>query len=231
MAVNGVAPGIIAQEARKIGAAVIHYSTDYVFDGSKDSPYSEDDKTNPINVYGQTKLAGEDAIKSAEVPYYIFRTSWVYSNRGKNFVNTMLRLAKERDEIRIVSDQIGSPTWSFTIAEATSQIIAQQMTKKHSYKSGILETSGIYHLASNEYTSWFGFANTIFANDHVHNNQVAQIKTPTIISIGSREYPTPAPRPLCSRLSNLKIEETFKIKCPSWLQSLNLCLEEMVILK
>lgn len=231
MAVNGAAPGIIAEEARKLGAAVIHYSTDYVFDGSKDSPYSEEDKTNPINVYGQTKLAGEDAIKSAEVPYYIFRTSWVYSNRGKNFVNTMLTLAKERDEIRIVSDQIGSPTWSFTIAEATSQIIAQQITNKHSCKSGILESSGIYHLTSNEYTSWFDFANAIFANDHVHNHHDGQLKIPTIIPIGTQEFPTPALRPLCSRLSNIKIEETFKIKCPSWLQSLNLCLEEMVIPK
>ena len=125
MAVNGVAPGIIAEEAKRLGAALIHYSTDYVFDGTKAEPYTEDDVPKPINVYGKTKLAGEQAVQAIGVPHLIFRTSWVYGMRGKNFLLTILRMAKEKDELRIVDDQFGAPTWSRMIAETTAQVLAQ----------------------------------------------------------------------------------------------------------
>jgi dTDP-4-dehydrorhamnose reductase len=226
MSVNGFAPGVIAEQAKKIGAAVIHYSTDYVFDGTKGSPYLEDDLPNPLNVYGKTKLAGEEAIKSIGIPYYIFRTSWVYSNRGKNFVNTMLRLGQEKDELRIVADQIGSPTWSFTIAEATSQIIAQLLTDKGDYQTRMLETSGFYHLTSTEYTSWFKFAEAIYSNSKLYRNQDSQIKKPTLLPIKTQDFPTPAKRPQFSKLSTAKLEQTFKLICPNWLHSLKLCLDE-----
>lgn len=139
MAVNGRAPGIIAEEAKQIGAGVIHYSTDYVFDGAKTGPYTEEDAPNPISVYGQTKLAGERAIQAAGTPFLILRTSWVYSNRGKNFLLTILRLAKERDELKIVDDQIGAPTWARAVAETTARILAQWYSSITNHDSRITD--------------------------------------------------------------------------------------------
>ena len=151
MAVNGTAPGLLAEEAKRIGAAIIHYSTDYVFDGAKTTPYTEEDAPNPLNVYGRTKLAGEQAVQAAGVPHLILRTSWVYGMRGKNFLLTILRLAREREELKIVDDQIGAPTWSRTIAEATAQILTSGAWP-------VSGASGIYHLTASGSTSWYGFA-------------------------------------------------------------------------
>jgi dTDP-4-dehydrorhamnose reductase len=208
MAVNGVAPGIMAEEAKKLGAALIHYSTDYVFDGRNATPYTEDDIPNPINVYGRTKLAGEDAIRAAGIPHLILRTSWVYGMRGKNFLLTIQRLARERDELKIVDDQIGAPTWSRMIAEATCQITAQ-------LGSDLMDVSGIYNLTAGGLTSWHGFTREI-----LRNMQLATKLTP----IPSTAYPLPAARPLYSLLSGNKLSTTFGLSLPVWDTSLALCL-------
>ncbi|TAE56876.1 MAG: dTDP-4-dehydrorhamnose reductase, partial [Nostocales cyanobacterium] len=159
MAINGVAPGIMAEEAKKLNASIIHYSTDYVFDGNKNNPYQENDVTNPQNIYGKTKLAGEEAISSIGVNHIIFRTSWVYGLRGKNFLLTMEKLAKEREEIKVVDDQIGSPTWSRMIAEITAQIITQGQNNLTDF---FANNGGIYNLSPGGKTSWYGFAKAIF---------------------------------------------------------------------
>lgn len=215
MAVNGVAPGVMAEEAKKLGAAMIHYSTDYIFDGCKTSPYTENDIPNPINVYGKTKLAGEQAIQAAGIPHLILRTSWVYGARGKNFLLTILRLAKERDELKIVDDQIGVPTWSRMIAEASAQIIAQTYSPMSNHSLAIADVSGIYNLTAEGRTSWCGFTQAILEN--------AQLGT-RVSPIPTTAYPLPAPRPLNSILSNDKLAETFGIKLPSWQDSLALCM-------
>src|SRR5579871_924938 len=147
MQINAIAPGAMAEAAKEVGALLVHYSTDYVFDGSSKEPYTEDDATNPLNVYGKTKLAGEQAIRSSGANYLIFRTSWVYGARGKNFLLTILRLARERDNLRVVADQIGAPTWSRMIAEATALAIAQWCPVA-SHQTPLHELSGIYHLTN-----------------------------------------------------------------------------------
>ncbi|MDO9064018.1 MAG: dTDP-4-dehydrorhamnose reductase, partial [Sulfuricella sp.] len=156
MAINGIAPGIMAEEAKRLGAAMIHYSTDYVFDGTKTSPYTEEDAPNPLSVYGKTKFAGEQAILAVGIPHLIFRTSWVYGLRGRNFLQTILRLAKERDELKVVDDQIGAPTWSRMIAEATSQILAQSFLPLTPHPSLLTQYGGIYNLTAAGRTSWCG---------------------------------------------------------------------------
>ncbi len=215
MLINGIAPGVIAEEAKKLGAAMIHYSTDYVFDGGKNSPYLESDPTCPINVYGKTKLAGELAVVASGVSHFIFRTSWVYGMRGKNFLLTMLRLAQERDELRIVSDQFGGPTWSRSIAEATSFILAQGLRSQLDQEWWDVH-SGIYHLTGQNDTSWFGFAEAIV-------QQSALLKKPAVIPIRAVEYPLPAPRPVYSVLSNAKFERSF-FTPPDWETCLKLCM-------
>src|SRR5216684_1254607 len=159
-AINAEAPAILAEEANKIGAALVHYSTDYVFDGSKKAPYEETDPTNPINVYGKTKLAGEQAVRSSGVPHLIFRTAWVYATRGRNFLLTILRLAAEKEELRIVCDQIGAPTWSLEIAAATSKILAG-ICERNNGGPLFPEVSGTYHLTAAGETTWYDFAKTI----------------------------------------------------------------------
>src|SRR6267378_7093480 len=159
-AVNAQAPGLMAGEAKKIGAALIHYSTDYVFDGVKRVPYDEADSANPINVYGKTKFAGEQAIRRSGVPYLIFRTSWVYATRGRNFLLTILRLATEREELRIVSDQVGAPTCASDVAAATAKIVAQ-VVERGSATSAFSEVSGTYHLTAAGETTWYDFARAI----------------------------------------------------------------------
>jgi dTDP-4-dehydrorhamnose reductase len=217
MAVNGTAPGVLAEEAQRLGAAIIHYSTDYVFDGSKGAPYEEIDGTNPESVYGASKLAGEKAVAAAGVPYLTLRTSWVYGTRGKNFLLTMLRLAGEREELRVVDDQIGAPTWSRMIAEATAAIVAQG--RAHGGVASMLaERGGLYHLTAGGQTSWFGFASAIVAHAP---------KQPRMTPITTAEYPLPAKRPAYSVMSNARLERAFGIVLPDWRNSLDLCLEEM----
>lgn len=215
MAINGIAPGIMAEEAKRLGAAMVHYSTDYVFDGTKISPYTEEDVPNPLSVYGKTKLAGEQAVQAAGIPHLIFRTSWVYGMRGRNFLLTILRLAKERDELKIVGDQIGAPTWSRMIAEATAQILAQR-------RAGLGEASGLYNLTAAGRTSWHGFANAILESTALQGAH----PMPKLIPITTPEYPLPATRPLNSMLSSAKLNRTFGVILPAWDASLTLCMDE-----
>lgn len=214
MSVNGVAPGILAEEAKRIGSFIVHYSTDYVFDGAKTIPYTEEDIPNPLNVYGKTKLAGELAIKAVGVPNLILRTSWVYGIRGKNFLLTILKLLdSKREELRIVDDQIGAPTWCRMIAEATVQIILEN-------SATIEEKSSIYHLTAGGQTSWCGFASEIMK----HSLRFTPYTT-RLTPIQTSEYPTPARRPVYSVLCNDKLKANFSITLPSWEQGLNLALE------
>ncbi len=211
MLINGIAPGVMAEEAKKIGAAMIHYSTDYVFDGTKHSPYLEDDLTCPINVYGRTKLAGEQALSDVGIPHLILRTSWVYGARGKNFLLTVLRLAQECDELRIVGDQYGAPTWCRTIADTTANIIKQSKDDSDWWK----EKCGVYHLTAQGQTTWAEFSKTIIENSKL-------VKKPTVIEITTQEYPLPAKRPEYSVLSCQKLINTF-CELPSWESALDLC--------
>lgn len=219
-AINATGPGLLAEEARRLGSLLVHYSTDYVFDGTKVGEWTETDEPNPLNVYGQTKLAGDLAIQDSGCEHLIFRTSWVYGARGSNFLRTMLRLARERSELRIVDDQIGSPTASECIAQATANVLAQVIAPGG---AGIDGRSGIYNLTSSGETSWFGFAKTLL-------NQAASrfpIKIPNLVPITTDEYPTAARRPANSRLSCRRIEQTFGVTMPHWEQALSLVLETM----
>lgn len=222
MRINGDAPGVMAQEAKKLGAAMIHFSTDYVFDGSKDLPYAEDDVPCPINAYGRTKLAGEQAVRDAGIPHLILRTSWVYGMRGKNFLLTIRRLAHERDELRIVADQRGAPTWCRTIAEKTAQIIAQlQAPNQNRQLNGVArdawqERSGLYHLSAQGMTTWHGFAEAILDHPSI-------VKKPLLTPIQTQDYPLPAARPTNSQLSSERLMDSFG-PLPDWREALRLCL-------
>jgi dTDP-4-dehydrorhamnose reductase len=213
MVINGIAPGIIAEEAKLIGAGIIHYSTDYVFNGNQVRPYTEEEPTDPQNVYGQTKLAGEKAIQAVNVPYLILRTSWIYSLRGKNFLLTMIKLAREREEIKVVDDQIGSPTWSRMVAKSTTQILAQGINNITDF---LESNGGVYHLTATGQTSWYGFAKAIFELDP----DLSQHKLKNLIAIASSQYPTPAKRPYYSSLNTQKICNKFGLTLPSWQESL-----------
>jgi dTDP-4-dehydrorhamnose reductase len=221
MAINGVAPSILAEEAKGVGASVVHYSTDYVFDGTKLSPYIEDDDPNPQNVYGRTKLTGEQAIQSAGIPHLILRTSWVYSERGKNFLLTILRLARERRQLKVVDDQIGTPNWSRMIAQTTAQILAQ--CSRTNTRAGFAKSDSIYHLSDTGQTSWYGFARAIVEESLAPRG----FETPQIIPISSVEYPTPARRPKNSVLANARIVDAFGLSMSDWRTNLRRCVQEM----
>src|SRR6185437_6107744 len=222
-AVNAEGPAIIAEEARKIGAAIIHYSTDYVFDGTKATPYTEDDLPRPLNAYGRTKLEGEQAIRDAGVPHLIFRTAWVYSARGKNFVLTVLRLGAERDELKIVADQHGSPTWRREIAAATSQILSN-LPASEDFGAAMKRATGTYHMTAGGETTWFGFADAMLEKCAAAGNAawVAEVmggrgvRAKRVMAIGSREYPTTARRPTYSVLDNSKLRKAFGCVLPDW---------------
>ena len=219
MQVNGVAPGIMAEEAKRLGAILVHYSTDYVFDGELDRPYGEDDPPNPLSKYGRSKLAGEQAIASSGAPHLIFRTSWVYAARGQNFVRTMLHLGQERSELRIVDDQVGAPTWARFIAEATAQVL-HQLGDGH---KAIGDHAGIYNLTATGAVSWYGFASAIFAEAKA---RLAMIP-PKLIPITTAEYPLPARRPANSRLDTSRLTRTFGLRPPSWNEMLKACMHEL----
>lgn len=214
-AINAVGPGVIAEEARRLGSLLVHYSTDYVYDGSKPGPWVETDAPNPLNVYGRTKLAGDQAIEAVGGHYLILRTSWVYGARGSNFLLTMLRLAKERPELRIVDDQTGSPTSSDCIAQATAQILAQVLAPEG---DGLAGRSGAYHMTNSGTTTWFGFATEFLSK---------QAGCPRLIPISSSEYPLPARRPVNSVLSCEKLAETFGVRMPAWETALEQVLETL----
>ena len=220
MKVNGEAPGILASEAKSAGSLLIHYSTDYVFDGTKKEPYLETDRPNPINHYGLTKLAGEQAIQKVDCDYLILRITWVYAGRGHNFLRTVLRLAQEREELRMIADQIGAPTWARFIAEATAIIVKQAMAEKQAGRFA----SGLYHLTSAGQTSWCEFAEKII--DYVRCLSDQPMKVRQIQSIKTEDYPLPAARPPNSILSTNALNERFALSLPDWQQTLNLCLDE-----
>ena len=220
--INAEAPEVMAEEAGRLGAAMIHYSTDYVLDGAKSGPYTEEDVPNPCNVYGNTKLAGEQAIQAAGIPHLILRLSWVYGVRGKNFLLTMLRLAQERDELRIVSDQYGSPTWCGTVADATAQILAQANAMGN-HSRWWQEKSGIYFMAPQGQTTWHGFAQQILAHANLSI-------PPRVTAIKTHEHPTLAQRPRYSVVSSRKLKNAFSLTLPHWEQGLRLCMQERELL-
>jgi dTDP-4-dehydrorhamnose reductase len=227
LAINGVAPGILAEEAKRAGAALIHYSTDYVFDGSKAAPYTEDDEPRPLSVYGRTKLEGERAIQAVDVPHLILRTSWVYGARGKNFLLTILRLAREREELAIVDDQVGAPTWSRALASATGSILEQLGYGQPAFRDACAEKRGIYNLTAAGQTSWHGFAAAILANAasaRPGQSAFALERVPALKPIKTEQYPTPAQRPRNSVLSHAKLQRDFGLAMPDWKSSLADCL-------
>ena len=205
MQINGIAPGVMAELAAASGACFVHYSTDYVFDGQADSPYSEDTPTSPLGVYGRTKLAGEQAVMAAGDAAIVLRTCWVYGTRGRNFLLTMERLARERRKLRVVDDQLGSPTWSRFIAETTAAILARCALSP----AQLRERRGVYHLAATEHTSWCGFARAIVA--HLGDCDDVEVE-----AIATSDYPTPARRPAYSVLDTRRICASFGLHMPSW---------------
>jgi dTDP-4-dehydrorhamnose reductase len=218
--INGTGPGVIAEEAKRLGSLLVHYSTDYVFDGTKLGAYVETDVPNPLNVYGKTKLAGDEAIQAVGGDFLILRTSWVYGARGNNFLLTMLRLARERSELRIVDDQIGAPTSSECIAQATAGILAQLIAPAG---GGLDGRSGIYNLTSAGETSWFGFAKALLTQSAA----TFGFTVPSLVPIRTGDYPRPARRPANSGLSCQRLAETFGIMMPSWEDALSLVLETL----
>ena len=216
-AVNAVAPGILAAEAKRAGALLVHYSTDYVFDGAKPEPYVEDDPTAPLGAYGRTKLEGERAVAASGCEHLILRTSWVYAPRGRNFLLTMLRLAAEREELRVVDDQRGAPTPSRELARATLAIVGGADAARALTQEGLARAAakgGLYHATSAGSTTWFGFAQAIFAARAKRAGP--SFKAPRVVPIATREYPTPARRPANSVLSNARLHATFGVALADW---------------
>lgn len=220
-AINAHAPGIMAEEAARLNATLIHYSTDYVFDGSKTSPYIESDEANPLGIYGRSKLAGEEAIRAVGGQHLILRTSWVYGARGRNFLRTIIKLAQERDELKIVMDQIGAPTSSRAIANATAVMLSDWQAEK----------SGTYHLTCAGEVSWHGFAQAILrfyeAFRAAQNWPVLKVQADALQAISTAEYPTLAARPLYSVLNNAKMLMGFHISMPLWSEALSAVMREL----
>jgi dTDP-4-dehydrorhamnose reductase len=223
-AINAVAPGVLAEEAKKLGALLVHYSTDYVFDGTKGQPYEENDSTNPLNAYGRTKLEGERAIQQADPAYLIFRTAWVYAREGRNFLLTILRLATEKEELRIVQDQIGAPTSSQAIAAATVKVLEQIRPPAANVRQW-REIHGVYHMTAGGETNWYEFAKSILELAASQSRPEAWFAAATrgrplmmqrIVPIATQEYPTPARRPPYSVLSNKRLNREFGVKLPDW---------------
>jgi len=230
-AVNGAAPGVMAEEAKKIGAALVHYSTDYVFDGAKRFPYDEADSANPINVYGKTKFAGEEAIRGSGVPHLIFRTAWVYATRGRNFLLTILRLATEREELRIISDQVGAPTCASDVAAATSKILTS-ICERNNDSFVFSETGGIYHMSAVGQTTWYDLAETILEKAGATSHNLDWLAAATkgrrliarrVIPISTEEFGSPTQRPAYSVLSNSRLIQTFGVALPDWRTQLQRC--------
>jgi dTDP-4-dehydrorhamnose reductase len=209
--VNADGPALLAEEAKRLGAALVHYSTDFVFDGTLRRPYTEIDTPCPLGVYGQTKLQGDQAILASGVPHLIFRLAWVYGRRGKNFLLTLQRLAREGKPLRIVADQVGCPTWCRVIAETTAAALA--MTEKPGAPFSLREVSGLYHSVCSGATSWHGFARAFIPPEI------------PIQPITTAEFPTPAKRPAYSALDCAKLNHTFGLSLPPWDQALRDCLE------
>ena len=230
-AVNAEAPSLLAEEAKRLGAALVHYSTDYIFDGSKTSPYDEADPANPLNVYGRTKLAGEEAVRRSGALHLIFRTSWVYATRGRNFLLTILRLATEREELKIVCDQIGSPTCASQIAAATNKILAG-IYEGRSDASAFAKVAGTYHMTAAGQTTWYDFAKAILEQASAATGQRPWFAAATkcrpliarhVLPVTSDEYRSPTRRPAYSVLSNSHLARTFGFALPAWPTQLQQC--------
>jgi dTDP-4-dehydrorhamnose reductase len=229
MKINSEAPAAMAEEAKRLGALFITYSTDYVFDGKSASSYRETDPAAPLNVYGASKLSGERAVAAVGGNHLIFRTSWVYGVRGKNFLNTILKLAAERPELRVVDDQVGAPTWSRELANATRKIIEQLIAESSSAKISIGEAlgdrRGIYHMTAAGSVSWYEFATAIV--EEVRKRGLSKGNLAKIIPIASSQYPMPAARPHNSRLCNQKLSNVFSVTLPPWRESLAAVMDEL----
>ena len=216
-AVNALAPAVLAEEARRVGALLVHYSTDYVFDGAKHGPYVETDATNPLGAYGRTKLEGEQAVAASGCDHLILRTSWIYAPRGRNFMLTMLRLARERDTLRVVDDQHGAPTTSLALARATLAILGAGASRPDAMERA-RAARGVYHATASGETTGYGFAQAIF--DACKARAGDGLPMPTLVPITTREYPTPARRPANSVLSNALLHSTFGVRLGDWREGL-----------
>jgi dTDP-4-dehydrorhamnose reductase len=230
-AINQQAPELMASEAKKIGATLVHYSTDYVFDGMKRVPYDETDSPNPINIYGKTKFAGEQAIRSAGVPHLIFRTAWVYATRGRNFLLAIVRLAAEREELRIVSDQVGAPTCATDLAAGTCKILAG-ISMRNRGQLVFAEASGTYHMSAAGQTTWFNFAKRILEEAKANSRNLTWLADATkgrqliaqrLTPISTEEFGAPARRPAYSVLSNSHLMQSFGLALPDWRSQLQRC--------
>ncbi|MBF4990939.1 dTDP-4-dehydrorhamnose reductase [Methylophilus sp. QUAN] len=224
-AINAIAPGVLAEEAATLNAGLIHFSTDYVYDGAKDALYTETDAVNPLSVYGASKLAGEEAIRRVGLPHLILRTSWVYGSYGKNFLKTIIRLSQEREYLRIVADQYGAPTADTAIAKAVTELVTR-------WHQGDVTQSGVYHLVNSGETSWFGFASEIVAQYRALESVRGwpPLAVNEVQPIVAAEYPTPAKRPQNSRLSTAKLEQTFGVTLPEWSIALNQVMAELAMI-
>lgn len=222
-AINAVAPGIIGTEARKLGARVIHYSTDYVYDGTKTTPYLEGDATHPLGVYGLTKRDGDVALAESGADHLIFRTSWVFGSHGANFVKTVLRLGAERDKLNVVADQFGAPTSAALLADLTAQALAQMK-----WRAPADTPSGVYHLAAAGETSWHGFAQAILRGG-VSRRLTLRLKPEAVRPIPTSEYPLPAKRPVNSRLDTTRFRQTFGLTLPHWQSGLDHVLDQLIV--
>ncbi|MEO8005684.1 MAG: dTDP-4-dehydrorhamnose reductase [Betaproteobacteria bacterium] len=218
MKINGDAPRIFAEEAARRNIALIHYSTDYVFDGRKSEPYREDDATEPANVYGRSKLAGEQGVAASGAVHLVFRTSWIYAPRGRNFLLTMLKLGSERKELKVVDDQFGAPTSARLVAQATANVVCQLLADGKPDMDRFRDAGGVYHLTAAGRASWYEFAQAILAGRR---------DSAKVLPIPATAYPTPAPRPQNSVLDNEKLRRQFGFRLPDWKTGLELCLEEM----
>lgn len=218
--INAQTPAEIARYCQENSALMVHYSTDFVFDGTLDRAYNENDKTNPLGVYGCSKLAGDEAILDSNANALIFRTSWVYGMRGKNFLLTMLRLAHQREELKVVDDQQGSPVWCRHIAQTSGFVLQQLLAEYKNLKSIDPEKLGLFNLTAANYTSWAGFANKLLSFDKQKSEQKCSTTTP----ITTEQYPTPAARPKWSVLDNSRLATTYKLDIPSWEEQLQLCM-------
>ena len=218
-ALNALAPGVLAQEAAKIGALLVHYSTDYVFDGSGSAPWTEDAPTGPLSVYGATKLAGEEAIRHSGCTHLILRTSWVYAARGGNFAKTMLKLAAERDALKVIADQIGAPTGAELLADVSAHAL-RQITHQ-------APLSGTYHVAAAGQTSWHGYAQHVIEHARAAGRPI-RVAPNAIEAVPTSAFPTPAQRPRNSRLGTRKLQDSFGLRLPAWQVGVDRLLAEIL---
>ncbi len=218
--INAQAPGVLAQEAKKLGSWLIHYSTDYVFDGSGSKPWVETDLTGPLSVYGLTKLEGEEAIRASGCKHLIFRTSWVYAARGSNFAKTMLRLAQERDRLTVIDDQIGAPTGAELLADVTAHAIRRALQQP--------ELSGLYHLVAGGEISWHGYACYVLTLAR-QSGMDLKVAAESVIPVPTSAFPLPAKRPLNSRLDASKLQTAFDVRLPTWQNGVARMLEEILV--